>query len=279
MVRVVRAGGITYADHDVPRRGVGGTTGVSEDMRIYRCGSALGTMPARGIFPNEVAVMSATSDQTHVESDLETAEVRGPSGGGLRGPLNWFGFVFGVVVLVGVGLLFLLTDGSDRAGEDVDTVDVASEPMPVDEHDEAATEPTVETQHEAAETGHVDEAAAPMVDATGKTVIEIEMVDSGYTPNTVAIQAGVPVVFRFTNTGNFEHEAMVGDMHEQEEFAAEGDHDADAGHHGDVMAVLVQPGQTADLELLVDEPGTTYLACHLPGHYERGQIATIDVAA
>jgi uncharacterized cupredoxin-like copper-binding protein len=228
--------------------------------------------------------MSATSDLAHVESDAEKAAGPGPGGGGLRGPLNWFGLMFGVVVLVGVGLLFLLTDGSDRAGEDVEAADVkaadvVTEPGPVDEHDEMATEPTVGTQDEIAETGHVDEAVAPMLDATGKTVIEIEMVDYAYTPDTVEIQAGVPVVFRFTNTGNYEHEAMVGDMHQQEEFAAEGDHDADAGHHGDVMAVLVQPGQTAELEILLDEPGTTYMACHIPGHYERGQIATISVTA
>ncbi|HEU5083844.1 MAG TPA: cupredoxin domain-containing protein, partial [Acidimicrobiales bacterium] len=132
---------------------------------------------------------------------------------------------------------------------------------------------------EPADTGHAADPPAPAADVAGKAVIEIEMVDYAYAPDTVDIRAGVPVVFRFTNTGNVPHEAMVGDMHQQEEFEAEGDHDADDGHHGDVMAVMVQPGETADLEVVVAEPGTTYMACHIPGHYERGQIATINVAA
>ena len=43
------------------------------------------------------------------------------------------------------------------------------------------------------------------------------------------------------------------------------------------MAAMVQPGETMDLEVLIEEPGTWYVACHLIGHYEQGQIATIDV--
>ncbi len=45
------------------------------------------------------------------------------------------------------------------------------------------------------------------------------------------------------------------------------------------MAILVQPGETGDLEVHIEEPGTWYLACHLVGHYEQGQIATINVTA
>jgi hypothetical protein len=31
--------------------------------------------------------------------------------------------------------------------------------------------------------------------------------------------------------------------------------------------------------VLVDEPWTWYFACHLRGHYERGQVATINVTS
>lgn len=133
--------------------------------------------------------------------------------------------------------------------------------------------------------GHLEEANPPEENApppeVGESqVIEIEMFEFGYSPSTIDIQAGVPVVFRFTNTGRLPHEAMVGDAHMQEEFASAGDHDDGQegdDHHGDLMATLVQPGETKDLEIQIDEPGTWYAACHLVGHYEAGQIATIDV--
>jgi uncharacterized cupredoxin-like copper-binding protein len=234
---------------------------------------------------NEVTVVSLTSDQTHVERNPVQEKAAPPSGRGWRGPLNWFGAVFGTIVLIGASFLWA-TDGSDPAVEVVEPAaneppaaedvhadadveqadgDVAAE-MPVDGHDETPAE-------------DADEPAEQVVDAAGRAVIAIEMVDYAYSPDTIEIQAGVPVVFRFTNTGNFEHEAMVGDMHMQEEFEAAGDHDADDGHHGDLMAVVVHPGETADLEIFIDEPGTTYMACHIKGHYEKGQIATINVTA
>ncbi len=119
-------------------------------------------------------------------------------------------------------------------------------------------------------------------------VIDVEMVDFGYVPDSIELQAGVPVVLRFTNNGRLVHEAMVGDAHMQEEFAAAGDHgdgqdsaghDDSDDHHGGLMAVTVQPGETADLEVVIDEAGEWFVACHLVGHYEQGQIASIDVSA
>ncbi len=114
-------------------------------------------------------------------------------------------------------------------------------------------------------------------------VIEIEMTEFAYQPETIDIQAGVPVIFRFTNAGKLEHEAMVGDAHMQEEWAAAsenaGGHDPTDGHHGDLMAVTLLPGETADLEVHIDQPGTWYMACHLVGHYEQGQVATINVTS
>ena len=113
-------------------------------------------------------------------------------------------------------------------------------------------------------------------------VIEIEMVEFGYVPETIEIEAGVPTILRFTNSGKLQHEAMVGDAHMQEEFAAaggDGGHDPTDGHHGDLMAIVLNPGETGDLEVVIDEPGIWYMACHLTGHYEQGQVATINVTS
>lgn len=214
----------------------------------------------------------------------------------MRGPLKWFGAVFGIVVLIGAGLVYV-AGGSDDGTDEVAAVAEApaEEPM-ADEaaHDEAeevavgtpAAGHDDEAAHDEAEEAAVGTPAAAQDDEQAGLaieVVEIEMADYSYTPDTIDIQAGVPVIFRFTNTGNYKHEAMIGDAHMQEEFEAAGDHDDahgdEDGHHGDVMAVMVQPGETADLEVVVDEPGTTYMACHVKGHYEKGQVATINVTA
>lgn len=231
--------------------------------------------------------MSLTSDQARLEEDPGKQRPRTPSGGPTRSPWNWFGAMFGIVVLVGAALVYV-GGGSDDGADDVAAVAAAPAEEPTaDEgtHDEAGEAP-LETQaaehdDETAEeplgtpaAGHDAEDAALATD-----VIEIEMADYSYTPASIELQAGVPVTFRFTNTGNFQHEAMIGDAHMQEEFAAAGDHDDSDGHHGGVMAVMVEPGETADLEVVVDEPGTTYMACHIKGHYEKGQVATINVTA
>lgn len=202
------------------------------------------------------------------EKDTRPTNDRTP----IRVGWNWFGALFGVVVLLGGSILYL-NGGSKSAsdGEQATTQQQAVEPDPVepmaeDDHDEEASSTK----------GSSDKKAGG-----AKEVIEIEMIDFGYVPETIEIPAGTPVILRFTNNGEFEHEAMIGDAHMQEEFAEAGDHDdhgdEEGGHHGDAMAVSVMPGETADLEVMIDEPGEWFVACHLVGHYEQGQIGNINV--
>lgn len=195
----------------------------------------------------------------------------------LRKAWNWFGAVFGVVVLLGGAILYV-SSGSDsgtdgaRAAAQLDAGgQQPDEPMAADEDGSAHGHEMVEASGE----------GFSGKNAGAADVIEIEMVDFAYVPEEIDIPAGTPVLLRFINNGTFEHEAMIGDAHMQEEFAEEGDHahgdEGGEGHHGDVMAVTVQPGETADLEVVIDEPGEWYVACHITGHYEQGQVGTINV--
>lgn len=194
-----------------------------------------------------------------------------------RAGWNWFGAVFGIVVLLG-GTILYLGAGSEPASDEKQPVaqqqtgDDPADPMAEEDHDSDADGSGA---GEASGMGSSEEHAAD-------EVIEIEMVDFGYVPETVDIEVGVPVIFRYTNNGQFKHEAMIGDAHMQEEFALEGDHDdhgdeGEGGHHGDVTGVTVMPGETVDLEVMIDEPGEWFMACHLTGHYEQGQVASINV--
>jgi uncharacterized cupredoxin-like copper-binding protein len=41
----------------------------------------------------------------------------------------------------------------------------------------------------------------------------------------------------------------------------------------------IDPGQSTTLEWTLDKPGQYQLACHEPGHYEQGMVATFTVTA
>lgn len=192
----------------------------------------------------------------------------------------WFLAVFGIVVFAGGSLLYVTNRFEPVASDEVvadagPRVDVQAPAEPVEAEPADGMDMPMPGSAPAAPE---DRQGGDQV-AAGQAVVEVEMVEFGYVPATIDLQTGVPVVLQFTNSGRLAHEAMLGDAHMQEEFGAAGDHDDGAGgdHHGDVMAVMVGPGETRDLEVVIDEPGTWYMACHLPGHYEQGQIATINV--
>ncbi len=164
--------------------------------------------------------------------------------------------------------------------------DASEQATATEKETDTTTDDDTSTEHEdqAAEDDHADAGEATKVSDHGDTrVVEVEMLEFAYEPSSIEVAAGEEVVLRFVNEGQVEHEAMVGDVHMQEEFAASDDHgshgDQGGGHHGDVMAVTVPPGGSVDLPVEIDEPGEVYIGCHLPGHYEAGMQATLEATA
>jgi uncharacterized cupredoxin-like copper-binding protein len=107
--------------------------------------------------------------------------------------------------------------------------------------------------------------------------VEVSMTDAmTFEPDSFTVAAGETVRFAVTNTGQTVHEFLVGDEAAQAEFAeemahGERDHQREAG-------VTVDPGHTETFEYTFGEAGDVLLAaCHEPGHYEAGMVATITV--
>ncbi len=105
--------------------------------------------------------------------------------------------------------------------------------------------------------------------------IDIEMIDNKFSPVTVSLTEGEAVTFVFTNSGSVEHEAIIGDAQVQDEHEAEMtgrgmDHDSSA-------AIAVAPGKTGELDFTADEAGTLLIGCHVPGHYEAGMKAKVEI--
>lgn len=172
---------------------------------------------------------------------------------------------------------------SGPAGGTADVDDAGTDPAPESGgHEEGAPvddrEPELTERHDEEGVERHDEGQGAEAASDDLVVVEIEMHEFGYAPANITVPAGEPVRLMFTNVGDIDHEVMVGSEHEQDEFAAAGGHGDQAGHHGDVQALTLAPGETGDLDVTFEESGPMFLGCHLPGHWEAGMSATVTVS-
>lgn len=110
--------------------------------------------------------------------------------------------------------------------------------------------------------------------------IEIEAVDIAFKPTSVEVAHGETVLFRIHNSGEAVHDFTIGDAktqkaHDREMAKLE---DPTAGHHGDGNAVVIEPGETAELAFTFTSAGDFIFGCHIPGHYAAGMRGTLTVA-
>jgi cation-transporting ATPase V len=104
---------------------------------------------------------------------------------------------------------------------------------------------------------HVDETVA------------VQMSDFRFTPGALTVHRGVRVKFLFTNAGQLDHEAVIGDS------AVQAAHESGHHHHG--AEVSVNSGREASLAYTFSQAGTVIIGCHVPGHYAQGMRATVTV--
>ena len=120
-------------------------------------------------------------------------------------------------------------------------------------------------------------AAPSVVVPSGAVRIDVKLSDAlKIDPATIDVPSGQPVVFVVTNAGGVQHEFFVGDegaqsAHEAEMAASNGvAHDSASG-------LAVPPGQTRELTLTFQSPGTIFGGCHIQGHYAAGMKTTITI--
>jgi uncharacterized cupredoxin-like copper-binding protein len=116
----------------------------------------------------------------------------------------------------------------------------------------------------------------PASPITGGTV-PIRMADYLFDPAELTVKAGSTVTFVFTNAGAVKHEAVIGDMEFQDEHEAEMAQGGDMMASGDEPEIDAEPGATAELTYTFDTPGTLWIGCHLPNHWDRGMKAEVTV--
>ena len=131
--------------------------------------------------------------------------------------------------------------------------------------------------------GHMDgstgtSAALPEPSQT----VDVTMVDIGYRPTTLNVHRGDRVEFVFHNEGKIPHDAFIGNTAAQAEHEQQmgqgGNGSMGGGHMSEANAITVEPGSTGHLTYMFDQPGTTEIACHQPGHYTAGMKIAVTVA-
>lgn len=118
----------------------------------------------------------------------------------------------------------------------------------------------------------------------GLRVVEVEMTEMAFGPASIDIASGETLRLRFHNAGLAVHEAVIGDLEFQEDHAAGmasgATHEADDAHEegtDQIEALIVAPGDSADMVYTAEEAGALIIGCHQPGHWDAGMRSDLNV--
>ena len=130
-------------------------------------------------------------------------------------------------------------------------------------------------------------------------VIKVKMYDNYYEPNSFQIKAGETIKFEVENVGELVHEfniankmmhmkhqpemermveneILLADSIDREKMKKMAKMDKAMGHsHSN--SVLLAPKETEDIILKFDNAVNIEIACNVPGHYQVGMIAKVDI--
>lgn len=193
--------------------------------------------------------------------------------------------------LTAVVVAGLLLAGCGDGGDPTDGDTVAADPTGATEATEATEAPTMdmdESMDDSMDDGAMDDdmdmsgaygepAEASEADRTIEVEVDNEL---AFKPAEFEVAAGEVVTFQITNSGDLEHEFVLGDEQAQEQMGEEMEMDDDGHAHSGEMsnAVTVHPDESAELTWRFPEESTTVLVgCHVEGHWEGGMRGTVTV--
>jgi len=114
------------------------------------------------------------------------------------------------------------------------------------------------------------------------TEITVELTDFSYSPSSITIPAGEPVVLTINNTGLVEHDFVVekidvADVTAEDSGSEHHMHDVESSTYD--LHASTGPGQTNVLQFTALEPGTYKIFCSVGGHIEAGMTGELVVVS
>ena len=149
-------------------------------------------------------------------------------------------------------------------------------------HDNGMQEVVDGAGHHKKSAGHdhgTEISAAGQVGSLAKSsrTIKITALDTmRYDKKSIQAKPGETIRFVVTNAGKIKHEFTIGTREEQLEHA-EMMASMPGMKHEDGNSVSLEPGETKELIWQFGNAGAVEIACHLPGHYEAGMKARVNV--
>lgn len=130
----------------------------------------------------------------------------------------------------------------------------------------------------------------------GRPVL-VQMTDYAYSVKTITVKAGETIRFVIKNDGTLLHEFNLGTAAEHGEhrpmMAMMMEHgmitqdkivsrtmtmpDGTKMTHTEPNSVLVEPGRSTEISWKFTTPGELEIACNVPGHFESGMVASLNV--
>ena len=110
--------------------------------------------------------------------------------------------------------------------------------------------------------------------------LTVEMSDFAYSPSSLVVPVGQPVMLTVENKGNIEHDFVVEKI---DVFTKTIQDNGSTAHHahGEEQSydlhVSARPGETSTVQLTISEPGTYQVFCSVDGHKEAGMIGELTV--
>lgn len=109
--------------------------------------------------------------------------------------------------------------------------------------------------------------------ATEPVRIEIQIHYSHFTPSTIEVPAGRPVIFVIRNEDPIDHEWIVGDDGVQERHRT----GTEMRHDSRPTEISIPALSTRETTITFAEPVVWRYICHLPGHEAYGMFGTLVV--
>jgi uncharacterized cupredoxin-like copper-binding protein len=110
-----------------------------------------------------------------------------------------------------------------------------------------------------------------------RRTITLTMTDAmRFTPDRIEVKLGETVRLRVRNTGQLQHELVLGTRQALEAHAAVMLKHPDM-EHDEAHMVHVAPGQTGEIVWTFNRPGEFEFACLIAGHFQAGMKGTVIV--
>lgn len=110
-----------------------------------------------------------------------------------------------------------------------------------------------------------------------RTVEVVLSDDMRFTPSSIDVKAGETIRFFVRNTGQLDHELVLGQLDELEAHAREMLSNPGMVHKKPNQ-VHLKPGQRGGMVWQFTQAGTVDFACTVPGHLEAGMVGQVNVS-